>query len=320
MGGVELTSRDPILRVITSFYKEKLGGFARFCIITVGLVGGVLIVSTGLEVLLQYQKQQAFLYGIILYAFLLLIAFFTYGVFITRSLFTNPRQLFGYSTELEPLLNEWMGKLYGIERTLMKEECVINLDGSFRSKYELITTATAKNVNAIEIQADYLGPLPDTDLTLESFQVTPKDFGPVTPKKMEYMKGWYELRFAKDLPTDRSVTIEYEEVGGPDCFATSPDKYARGIPFDFLTKETFYPTRMLIIEIYFKEGYPLVTVADRPRVVVWYGNAKIEHTTETTRVGRYFRYEHEIRRATLRLPSPILGLHYTVRWAVEYKD
>lgn len=318
MGGVELTSRDdPLLKLFASFYKEKLGGFARFCIITVGLLGGIALVSTGLELFLQYQKKQAFFYGFLLYAVLLLIAFLIYGVIITIRLFKNPRDLFGFSTELEHPLGQWMSNLYGIERTLLKDSCVINPDGSFKSNIELITTATAQNVNAVEIYAAYLGPLSGREIVLppESFRVTPKELGPLDVRTVEYLKGWYELRFVKDLPTDRQVTIEYEETGGADSFARSPDKYDAGIPFDYLVRTTFYPTRKLTIEIYFEEGYPLSTLPDRPRAVVWYGNAKVEHRTETARAERNFKYEN--RKATLRISSPVLGLQYAVRWVTE---
>lgn len=311
-------SQDPIIRLLTSFYRDKLGLFARLSLAIIGILGGVTLISTALEVLLNYEKSGALIYGTMLYTSGLLIAFLIYGAVITRSLFKNPRQLFGLSTELEHLLNEWMSKLYRIERTTLKESCVIEIDGSHKSSMEYVITATAENVNALEIYSAYFGPVPDRVISLESVRVTPKEFSPIELREVLFMKGWYQLRFPKDLPTDRSVTIEYEEQGGPDTFATSPELYVKGIHFEYLVKTMFYPTRTLTIDIFFKPGYALSTVTDRPRAVVWYGNAKVEHATETLRAGRYFRYDD--RRAILRIPAPILGLQYAVRWSVDYPD
>ena len=125
----------------------------------------------------------------------------------------------------------------------------------------------------------------------------------------------FEIRFSKDLPTDGSVILEYEEKGKAGSFATDRTKYPKGLDFDYATRNAFYPTRHLIVEIEFEDGYPVSLVRDRPRASVWYGTAQVEHSKETMRANRFFEFKG--REARLDLLNPVLGLEYTIRWSVE---
>lgn len=308
--------RDPIQQLLIGFYKEKLGRFWKLIIAVVGIAGGVFFVEAFFRYFLGYKKLEAFIYGFSFYVGLISIACLVYGIWLTILLFKNPSQLLGLYRVSEYQLNEWMSKFYGLERTLTKEKCVIKEDGSYDSKMELKMIATVENIHAIEINAEYLGPEPDMSIDMgvtdDNFSVTPQEFGPLHVREVK--TGEYEVRFSRALPTDREVTVEYHEKGGPNCFATSRDNYPTGLSFDYILRWIAAPTQRLTIDISFEEGYPL-SMSGLPQPIVWYGDAKVEHSREVSRVSNYFRYRD--RHATLDMPAPLISLYYVIKWAVD---
>jgi len=307
---------DPVGKVLVDFYRDK---FARFGLIigtVLTLLGAIPLIYTVLELVFKYPKEEAFWFATVIYIGLFMLGIVIYGTLITWSLFQEPMKVIEASTKLDDLTNEFLGKLYGLEKTKAIERIRIKSDGSYSVKSEITLTAKTPHLRAIELYAEILSPVSqDVILPNDKFRITPQEFGPISTQPIQDMKGWFEIRFSKDLPTDRPVILEHEEEGGVGSFAIDITQYPTGLNFDYAARNIFYPTRHLIVEIEFEDGFPLSLVRDRPRASVWYGTAQVEHAQETWRANRYLKFKG--RKALLELPNPVLGLDYIIRWSVE---
>lgn len=166
--------------LLKHYYKEKFNRYTVIFGFSVGLASGVFVVSAILEHFLSFKTPDAFKWGIIIY-FGLFFAFLI-GCWIkeTKDLFDNPDQLFGNSTEQEQIFTVLAGVLYSLERMLMLEKIIINSDGSFESNILIELKATTKHVNAIEIHANYLGPIPGKEIIIDpnAVKVTQMEYSP----------------------------------------------------------------------------------------------------------------------------------------------
>ena len=300
--------------ILRKIYLSELGKFIRKWNYIIALLAGTVLFFPFFQFILGFSPSRALIYSFSVYVLLLILLCIFKFVLITVQIFKKPEEVLVGAVESKTMTQSLMAKAYGIEKILMKEICKIHKDGSFDSDCEDKLLANVNDIRATEAYFECLGQEgAEISIDESTIHVTPTEYMPLEIKKIGEL-GTYEMRFNKEMEPGKEITISCNERGKGEVFATTVQNYQRGLSFEYSSLKPFYPTRYLWLEIHFDEEYPVSVVTDRPKAVVWYGKAKIEHNEETERANENFTFEGK--KAILKLGSLVHGLEYGIKWTV----
>lgn len=303
-------------KIINNVYKKNIINFFGNLNFVLGIVGGFAIVYIIFDNTLNLSKRGILLASLATYIISLLIIFLIFFIKITFKIYNKPEQMIKtYSNDSRDFINDLLSNSYGVKILQRKDISYIDEGGGVISNLELKLSATVENFRAIEIFAMSLTE-EKRKLSIDerSFYVSPNKYGPISLTKSTYKRGFYILQFSQELTIGEEILISYKLIGAGKILALTLEDYLPGIPFEYSSHKMAYPVKILTHEINFEEGYPIDVVSDRPNVIVWYGDAHVEHKAETKRAEESFNFSR--RKAVLELKNPILGLQYVIRWTV----
>ena len=301
--------------ILKKIYLSALGKFVRKLGYLIGLLAGTVFFFPFFQFILGFPPSRALIYSVLFYGILLFLLFIFKFIRITVQLFKKPETVLVGAVESKTMTQSLMAKAYGIEKVLAKEICKIHKDGSFDSNCQDKLITNVRNIRAIQIYSEYLGPA-EAEISIDkvTMSVTPIEYRPLELKKIGE-SGLYVLCFGKEIEPGEEITIGYNQAGKGEIFATSVEKCPHLLHFEYLVFQPLYPTRELWLEIDFDAEYPVSVDVDRPKAVVWYGDAKLEHEKETQRASENFTFEG--RKAILRITYLIHGLEYGIKWTIK---
>ena len=311
---IKRIDRKEYQKNINKLFKKKIIKFFNNLNFSLGIIGGFAIFYIIFSSLYEKSQKEILFISIIAYLLSLFIVLFIDFVFITFSIYQKPEKLLHLITG-KGIINDTLGNLYGIKILQRKDTSCINNNGGYDGIIEIKLIPTVKNFRALELFAMTLS---DEERKIyiddKSLNIIPHKYEPVNLAKSSFKQGYHNLQFSQELEINEEIIISYRLIGEGKIVALSPQDYLPGIPFDYSSHRIVYPVKYLIHEINFDKEYPVDVTSDRPDVIVWYGDAHVEHKNETIRAKDFFIFSG--RKAALKLENPILGLQYVIRWTV----